>query len=130
MENFLLALKQDLMLANAASAVFVIVFAIYFCIRMVTNTKTACKIILLTGCLMAGYHHSVTPLLSYFSDFTLIKFLGLFIFATAIVLLLKGLNDEEASEEYVHGRKYWWMTVAALYSGLFLIVGGKVFLWV
>ena len=120
------AVKSDLLLANAASALFIILFVIYFCIRMVTNTKSACKIMLFLMLLVSGYIQYFFSFLTPFT-FTSVRIAGIGLFLLALFLLLKGLNDEEKEEEYVHKRRYWWLTFAGLYSGLFLIVSENLF---
>ena len=123
------AVKSDLLLANAASALFIILFVIYFCVRMVTNTKSACKFTLLFM-LVVGvylqYYFYFFSLLDIFT-FTFVRITGIVLFLSALFCLLKGLNDEEKEEKYVHKRRYWWLTFAGLYSGLFLIVSENLF---
>ena len=123
------AVKSDLLLANAASALFIILFVIYFCIRMVTNTKSACKFTLLFMLVVGGYlqyYFYFFSLLDIFT-FTFVRVTGIVLFLSALFCLLKGLDDEEKKEEYVHKRKYWWLTFTGLYSGLFLIVSENLF---
>ena len=44
--------------------------------------------------------------------------------ASTAIAVVKGLADEEKSEQYVHHRVYWCVCIAILYIGLFLIGSG------
>ena len=96
---------------------------------MVSNTKKAGAFtILLTGLFVMFHWEEMRP--AFISIIKSIAVSPLAIFGavlgcTGVVGLLKGLYDEEQSEEYVHKRQYWNGIIVIMYLGIVLACHGS-----
>lgn len=116
---------NDFVNANCLFALFLIVFVMFFCVRMVSSTSFALKAIILSLALFMGYAewkaHEVLPILKLVFN-GVASFTGLVIFLVGCLFLFKGLSEEEKTEEYVHNRFYWFCSIVTIYAGLLVIV--------
>ena len=120
-------IRADLISANFMLAIVILVFVGFFCIRMLSDTKTACIItaaILL--CVLLYLQIRFEIILSVIKAITngLQRIVGAICCVLSAIAVVKGLSDEEKSEQYVHRRAYWCACIVMLYFGLFLIGAG------
>lgn len=121
-------IRADLIYANYIIACLLPLFVIFLCIRMVSSTKKAGALtILLTGVFVLFHREEMQPaFISIINNFTAspLALLGVVLGCAGAVGLLKGLYDEEQSEEYVHRRTYWYGIILSMYVGLVLVCHG------
>ena len=120
-------IRADLISANFMFAIVLLVFVGFFCIRMLSNTKTACTLTVTVFLCVLLYlqirFDIILPLVKAITNsFQRITGTACCVFSS--IAVVKGLADEEKSEQYVHRKGYWWLCVAVLYSGLFLVGAG------
>ena len=117
-------IRADLVYANYIIACMLPLFVIFLCIRMVSNTKKAGALtILLTGAFVLFHREEMQPaFISFINSIAAspLAILGVVLGCAGAVGLLKGLYDEEQSEEYVHKRKYWYGIIVIMYVGIVL----------
>ena len=114
---------SDFINAICLFAVFLIIFAVFFCIRMVSNTSFALKLTTISFALCMGYAeykaHEISDILAKTSN--LGAFTGAIVFLVGCFFLFKGLGDEEDTEDYVHNHFYWFCSIIIIYIGLLFI---------
>ena len=120
-------IRADLISANFMFSIFLLVFVGFFCVRMLSCTKTACTLTIAVFLCVLLYlqirFDSILPVLKALaSSFQRIAGTACCVFSA--IAVVKGLADEEKSEQYVHRKWYWWLCVASLYFGLFLVGAG------
>ena len=120
-------IRADLISANFMLAIVILVFVGFFCIRMLSNTKTACIITATIFICVLLYlqirFEIIMPVLKAITN-SIQRVVGALCCVLSAVAVVKGLADEENSEQYVHRRAYWCACIALLYFGLFLIGAG------
>jgi len=119
-------IRADLISANFMFAIVLLVFVGFFCIRMLSNTKTACTLtvtVFLCVLLYLQLRFDILPLVKAMTN-SFQRIAGTICCVFSAMAVVKGLADEEKSEQYVHRKGYWWMCVAVLYFGLFLVGAG------
>ncbi|MBQ9573131.1 MAG: hypothetical protein IJR22_07065 [Acidaminococcaceae bacterium] len=120
-------LRADLISANFLLALVLLVFVGFFCIRMLSNTKTACCLTVGIFFIVLFYLQltldAVLPVLKAIANDAL-RIIGAVCCILSVIAVVKGLADEEKSEQYVHRRAYWCACIVLLYFGLFLIGAG------
>ena len=120
-------IRADLISANFMLAIVILVFVGFFCIRMLSNTKTACVITATIFLCVLLYlqirFEIILPVLKAITN-SIQRIVGALFCALSAIAVVKGLADEENSEQYVHRRAYWCACIALLYFGLFLIGAG------
>ncbi|MBQ5345259.1 MAG: hypothetical protein J6F33_08710 [Acidaminococcaceae bacterium] len=120
-------IRADLISANFMFAIVLLVFVGFFCIRMLSNTKTACTLTVTVFLCVLLYlqlrFEFILPILMAITN-SFQRIAGTVCCAFSAIAVVKGLADEEKSEQYVHRKGYWWMCVAVLYFGLFLVGAG------
>ena len=118
-------LSQYLLLTNLMFAVSLIVFVMFFCIRSLSNTKTASFIIVVSFIPFLLFFPVVIQNLYnnlyYLCTQTCAGKVGLAFCVISLIMLLLGFRDEELSVQYVHSRFYWISMVVFAYFGLFMV---------
>ena len=119
----------DFIYANYIIACVLPLFVIFLCIRMVSNTKKAGAFtILLTGLFVMFHWEEMRPaFISIIKSIAVspLAIFGVVLGCTGFVGLIKGLYDEEQSEEYVHKRQYWNGIIVIMYLGIVLACHGS-----
>jgi len=104
-------------------------FCHFLCIRMVSNTKKAGAFtVLLTGLFVLFHWEEMqSAFISIVKSIAVspLAIFGAVLGCTGVFGLLKGLYDEEQSEEYVHKRQYWNGIIAIMYLGIVLACHGS-----
>jgi sugar phosphate permease len=125
----LTGIRADFIYANYIIACMLPLFVIFLCIRMVSNTKKAGAFtVLLTGLFVLFHWEEMQPaFISIVKSIAVspLAIFGVVLGCTGVVGLLKGLYDEEQSEEYVHKRQYWNGIIAIMYLGIVLVCHGS-----
>ena len=120
-------IRADLISANFMLAIVILVFVGFFCIRMLSNTKTACVITATIFLCVLLYlqirFEIILPAIKAITN-SIQRIVGAVCCVLSAIAAVKGLADEENSEQYVHRRAYWCACIALLYFGLFLIGAG------
>ena len=120
-------IHADLISANFMFAIVLLVFVGFFCIRMLSNTKTACTLTVTVFLCVLLYlqlrFDIILPLVKAMTN-SFQRIAGTICCVFSAMAVVKGLADEEKREQYVHRKGYWWMCVAVLYFGLFLLSAG------
>ena len=120
-------IRADLISANFMLAILILVFVGFFCIRMLSNTKTACIITAMIFICALLYlqirFEIILPVIKAIAN-SVQRMVGTVCCILSAIAVVKGLTDEEKSEQYVHRRAYWCACIALLYFGLFLIGAG------
>ncbi len=120
-------IRADFISANFMLAIVLLVFVGFFCVRMLTSTKTACCVtVALVLCIMFYLQitdGTVMPIVKKIEGDPL-RAVGAVCCIVSAVAVAKGLADEENAEQYMHGRGYWLACIAVLYLGLFWIGAG------
>ena len=117
-------IRADFISANFMLAIVILVFVGFFCIRMLSNTKTACvSSATVFICILFYLQIRFEIILSVIKAITngLQRIVGAICCVLSAIAVVKGLSDEEKSEQYVHRRAYWCTCIVLLYVGLFLI---------
>ena len=122
-------IRADFIYANYIIACVLPLFVIFLCIRMVSNTKKAGAFtILLTGLFVMFHWEEMRPaFISIIKSIAVspLAIFGVVLGCTGFVGLIKGLYDEEQSEEYVHKRQYWNGIIVIMYLGIVLACHGS-----
>jgi len=122
-------IRADFIYANYIIACMLPLFVIFLCIRMVSNTKKAGTFtVLLTGLFVLFHWEEMqSAFISIVKSIAVspLAIFGAVLGCTGGVGLLKGLYDEEQSEEYVHKRQYWNGIIAIMYLGIVLACHGS-----
>ena len=117
-------IRADIISANFMLAIVILVFVGFFCIRMLSNTKTACVITATIFLCLLLYlqirFEIILPAIKAITN-SIQRIVGAVCCVLSAIAVVKGLADEENSEQYVHRRAYWCACIALLYFGLFLI---------
>ena len=119
-------IRADLIYTNYVIACLLPLFVIFLCIRMVSSTKKAGALtFLLTGVFATWHRVEIQP--AVVSIINRIasnppSAAGVMLACLGACGLLKGLYDEEQSEQYVHSRIYWYGIVAMMYAGILLAI--------
>ena len=120
-------IRADFISANFMLAIVILVFVGFFCIRMLSNTKTACIITAMIFICALLYlqirFEIILPVIKAIAN-SVQRMVGTVCCILSAIAVVKGLADEEKSEQYVHRRAYWCACIALLYFGLFLIGAG------
>ena len=120
-------IRADFISANFMLAIVILVFVGFFCIRMLSNTKTACIITAMIFICALLYlqirFEIILPVIKAIAN-SVQRMVGTVCCILSAIAVVKGLTDEEKSEQYVHRRAYWCACIALLYFGLFLIGAG------
>ena len=120
-------IRADFISANFMLAIVILVFVGFFCIRMLSNTKTACIITAMIFICALLYlqirFEIILPVIKAIAN-SIQRMVGTVCCILSTIAVVKGLADEEKSEQYVHRRAYWCACIALLYFGLFLIGAG------
>ena len=121
------SIRADLISANFMLAIVILVFVGFVCIRMLSNTKTACIITATIFLCVLLYlqirFEIILPAIKAITN-SIQRIVGAVCCVLSAIAVVKGLADEENSEQYVHRRAYWCACIALLYFGLFLIGAG------
>ena len=121
------SIRADLISANFMLAIVILVFVGFFCIRMLSNTKMACVITATIFLCVLLYlqirFEIILPVIKAIAN-SIQRMVGTVCCILSAIAVVKGLTDEEKSEQYVHRRAYWCACIALLYFGLFLIGAG------
>ena len=121
------SIRADLISANFMLAIVILVFVGFFCIRMLSNTKTACIITAAIFLCVLLYlqirFEIILPVIKAITN-SIQRIGGTVYCVLSAIAVVKGLADEEKSEQYVHRRTYWCACIVMLYVGLFLIGAG------
>ena len=99
-------------------AIVILVFVGFFCIRMLSNTKTACILtVTIFICLLFFLQIRFEVILPVIKAITksIQRIVGAACCVLSAIAVVKGLADEENSEQYVHRRAYWCACIALLY---------------
>ena len=122
-------IRADIIYANYIIACLLPLFVIFLCIRMVSSTKKAGAVtVLLAGVFVLFNREEMIPAFSNFIHSITsgpLAILGTILGCAGAVGLLKGLYDEEQSEDYVHKRAYWYGIIAMMYVGIVLVCHGS-----
>ncbi len=122
-------IRADLIYANYIIACLLPLFVIFLCIRMLSSTKKAGALTVLLTVLFVLFHREeMLPAIRYFLHSITSgppAILGTVLGCAGIFGLLKGLYDEEQSEDYVHKRAYWYGSIAMMYAGIVLVCHGS-----
>ena len=122
-------IRADFIYTNYIIACVLPLFVIFLCIRMVSNTKKAGAFtILLTGLFVMFHWEEMRPaFISIIKSIAVspLAIFGVVLGCTGFVGLIKGLYDEEQSEEYVHKRQYWNGIIVIMYLGIVLACHGS-----
>ena len=120
-------IRADFISANFMLAIVILVFVGFFCIRMLSDTKTACIITAMIFICALLYlqirFEIILPVIKAIAN-SVQRMVGTVCCILSAIAVVKGLTDEEKSEQYVHRRAYWCACIALLYFGLFLIGAG------
>ena len=120
-------IRADFISANFMLAIVILVFVGFFCIRMLSNTKTACVISATVFICILFYlqirFEIILPVIKAITN-SIQRIFGAVCCVLSAIAVVKGLADEEKSEQYVHRRAYWCACIVMLYFGLFLIGAG------
>ncbi|MBR4908551.1 MAG: hypothetical protein IKZ43_06040 [Acidaminococcaceae bacterium] len=120
-------IRADLISANFMLAIVILVFVGFFCIRMLSNTKTACILTVTIFICVLLYlqirFEIILPVIKAIIN-SIQRIVGVACCVLSAIAVVKGLADEEKSEQYVHRRAYWCACIVLLYFGLFLIGAG------
>ena len=121
------SIRADLISANFMLAIVILVFVGFFCIRMLSNTKTACILTVTIFICVLLYlqirFEIILPVIKAIIN-SIQRIVGAVCCFFSAIVMVKGLSDEEKNEQYVHRRAYWCACIAVLYFGLFLIGAG------
>lgn len=115
--------KLNILTANLLFALALLFFVVFFCIRMVTNTKTATIYTLI--CLLAGSFYHISHMQSAGEVFSLLagSIFAILGFACCLIAccgIVFGLSKEEKVEEYAYGKVYYGSFIFLFYLGLLL----------
>lgn len=115
--------RLNILTANLLFALALLFFVVFFCIRMITNTKTAS--ICTLCCIMAGSIYHISHMQSAYEVFTLLAgsifaILGFVCCLIGCCGIVFGLFKEEKIEEYAYGKAYYCSFIFLFYLGLLL----------
>ena len=115
--------KLNILTANLLFALALLVFVVFFCVRMISNTKIAA--IAVFTCVVAGGAYHISHMASAYEVFCLLLgsvpiIFGFFCCMLSTCAIVLALAEEENSEEYVHGRKFYGSFIVLFYIGLLL----------
>ena len=120
-------IRADFISANFMLAIVLLIFVGFFCIRMLSSTKTACIITVTVILCVLSYlqikYEIILPVLMAVTK-GIHRMAGAACCILSSITVVKGLADEEKSERYVHRRRYWCASIVLFYFGLFLIGAG------
>ena len=119
-------IRADLIYTNYVIACLLPLFVIFLCIRMVSSTKKAGVLtFLLSGVFAAWHREEIQPAVISFIHSVASNppsAAGVILACLGACGLLKGLYDEEQSEQYVHRRIYWYGIIGMIYMGIFIAI--------
>ena len=118
-------LSELFLTTNLLFSFMLIVFVVFFCVRCVSNTKTATFLVLISFCVLIPFFPSFFKIflekLSYIFFDTFSGKIGIICCVVSVFRILLGLREEERTQEYVHGQYYWFTSIFLMYFGLFFI---------